>query len=129
MRMKINPSVNFDRLARLTGAMAIPENSVIRQLASFERLALHERELIWKNCKDATIYAPNSLVKMDESAHYFLISGWACRQWIREDGRQQIIDFVLPGDTITPIRSPKHASTVSLVTLTSARFVSATSVH
>lgn len=127
--MKINTGVNFDRLARLTGAMAVPENSVIRQLASFERLALHERELIWKSCKDATAYAPNSLVEMNDGAHYFLISGWACRQWIREDGRQQIIDFVLPGDTITPIRSPKHASTVSLLTLTNARFAPATSVH
>ena len=127
--MKINPSVNFERLARLPGAAAIPENSVIRQLASVERLALHERELIWTTCKEAKTYAPNSLVNMDENPHYFLISGWACRQWIREDGRQQIIDFVLPGDTITPIRSPKHASTVSLITLTNARLASATSVR
>ena len=129
MSMKIDSSVNFDRLTKLTGPMAVPENSVVRQLASFERLAMHERELIWKTCKDATTYAPNSLVEMNDDAHYFLISGWACRQWIREDGRQQIIDFVLPGDTITPIRSPKHASAVSLLTLTSARFAPATSVH
>ena len=61
-------------------------------------------------------------------ASHFLISGWVCRQWIREDGRQQIIDFILPGDTVLPIRSPKHTSTVCLLTLTTAKLAPAASV-
>ena len=121
-------SMNFNHHIRLGSAMAIPDNSVIRRLASFEHLALHERELLWKCCKDATTYAPNSLVGTGGESCHFLVSGWVCRQWFREDGRQQIIDFVLPGDTVLPIRSPTHSSTISLLTLTSAKLAPASSV-
>jgi CRP-like cAMP-binding protein len=46
-----------------------------------------------------------------------MVSGWACRQRVMNDGRRQIISFMLPGDTIGPLRQsplPESCATVAL---------------
>lgn len=104
------------------------ESSIIRRLKSNTRLEEHELDLVWTHSRNPVFYSANSLVDISSPSRFFLSSGWACRQWIGEDGSQQIIDFILPGDVILPMQSPKHSSTVFLVALTAISLVSASAV-
>lgn len=104
------------------------ESSITRRLRNTTRLEDHELDLIWMHSRNSIFYSANSLIDISPPARYFLSSGWACRQWIGEDGSQQIIDFILPGDVILPIKSLKHSSTVFLLALTPISLVSASGV-
>jgi len=48
----------------------------------------------------------------------FLVSGWAARIRLLDDGRRQVIGFVLPGDGIGFCRRPQPMATCALVALT-----------
>ncbi len=47
-----------------------------------------------------------------------LASGWACRQRVLNDGRRQIVSFVLPGDPLFPIMRPAIPASCAAVALT-----------
>ena len=50
-----------------------------------------------------------------------LLSGWAARTRVMEDGRRQIISFLLPGDLIGHCRQTMPVAAATLVTLTPVR--------
>ena len=102
------------------------ENSVIRRFRFSGPLLTAERALLWKTCRRSVLFKSNSTVPLLAGNKSFLVSGWACKQWLGPDGRHQIIDFLLPGDLIKPVTVDRTDSVVSVVTLTEARFASAT---
>ncbi|WP_347302984.1 Crp/Fnr family transcriptional regulator [Croceibacterium sp. TMG7-5b_MA50] len=52
--------------------------------------------------------------------HLLLLSGWAARVRVLEDGRRQILAFILPGDFLTPERDIAPATVVAVNDLTLA---------
>lgn len=49
--------------------------------------------------------------------HLLLLSGWAARVRVLEDGRRQILAFILPGDFLTPERDIAPASVIAVTDL------------
>jgi CRP-like cAMP-binding protein len=80
-----NPALRVRRLGALTGLSGGGEQALGRALQERVR-RLGPRE--------------DLLCEGDEpEAVWMILSGWACRYKTLEDGRRQIINFVLPGDT------------------------------
>ena len=47
-----------------------------------------------------------------------MISGWACQQRLLNDGRRQIVGFLLPGDAVGSLEPPEPASDMACMALT-----------
>jgi CRP-like cAMP-binding protein len=79
------------------------EQSIIRRLDAFRKLSDNALGII-KSAVRERVYraaAGEDLIcegDRSESVRLFL-SGWACRYKVLEDGRRQIVNFVLPGDS------------------------------
>ena len=76
---------------------------VIRRLDAFRKLSDNAPALIKAALRDRLLKAGTSEDLATEgdradTVRVFL-SGWACRYKVLEDGRRQIVNFVLPGDT------------------------------
>lgn len=52
----------------------------------------------------------------------FILSGWLARYKMLEDGRRQIVSFILPGDTCDAFGHLLHESDHSIVTLTAVTY-------
>jgi CRP-like cAMP-binding protein len=94
---------------------------VVRRLGALAALKSEQAAQLTALCRRAESHAAGAtLVKEGEPSvrPRFVTSGWACRQRILSDGRRQIFNLVLPGDTIGCGRlsrlSPPTASTVAL---------------
>lgn len=81
------------------------------------------RDFLRQTDRQPTEFRMNSRLPLNEKANYLLISGWACRVWLGEKGRQQIIDLLLPGDLISSMITTKHSVDVSLLMLTKVQLV------
>lgn len=92
--------VRFGRLARLTDM----DRAALAKAASGTRLVAARRDVLMEG--DAIGFAT------------ILLSGWACRVRDLNDGRRQIIDFILPGELIGNCHydQPRALSTVLALT-------------
>jgi CRP-like cAMP-binding protein len=77
-------------------------NPLIEKLGKFVKLATDDRDMIERISADRVraFEAREDLIREgDKPQHINLIlSGWACRYKVLEDGRRQVIAFFLPGD-------------------------------
>jgi CRP-like cAMP-binding protein len=76
---------------------------VIRRLGAFRKLSENAAALIKSALRERILKATAGVdVACEgdrcENVRIFL-SGWACRYKVLEDGRRQIVSFILPGDT------------------------------
>ncbi len=55
----------------------------------------------------------------------YLVSGWACRHRLLPDGRRQIFDLVLPGESVGVCLRPHPLANASTIALTPVRLVDA----
>lgn len=97
---------------------------VQRRLMGLERLLASD--LAWVQVLESTAlsYEPRTdiIIEGDEPGPlYVQTGGWAYRYRLIEDGRRQILDFVLPGDWYDLTASPDQPYTASVGTLTSCR--------
>ena len=85
------------------GRQEVQTQPVVRRLTAFRRLsekgaAAIESALQHKTVKAATGEDLAREGDRPDKVRIFL-SGWACRYKVLEDGRRQILSFILPGDT------------------------------
>ncbi len=76
-----------------------------RKFAQLTQLSSEAAGVVGAMVRGGKVYEPSSVVlgpRMESNRPRFLLSGWACRQHIFEDGQRQIFCFVLPGDVIVP---------------------------
>jgi CRP-like cAMP-binding protein len=97
---------------------------VQRRLMGLERLAA--ADLAWVQALEslALSYEPRTdvIVEGEEPGPlYMQAEGWAYRYRLIEDGRRQILDFVLPGDWYDLTASPDQPYTASVGTLTACK--------
>lgn len=80
--------------------------TVARRLAALTKLAPTELDLLHRiGAGPANIWPARSLMDMPTDGHAaprYLISGWAARVRELQDGRRQLVQVILPGDTLTP---------------------------
>lgn len=79
---------------------------IARRLGSFLPLTLEETAFLRRvGAGSASLWAPRSLVEQPASDHVsprYIISGWAARVRQLSDGRRQLVQFILPGDALSP---------------------------
>jgi CRP-like cAMP-binding protein len=95
---------------------------VVRRLGALRKLSEAGIAAIRAAVRERTLKAPGGEDLVCEgdrcdSVRLFL-SGWACRYKSLEDGRRQIVSFVLPGDTCDPHIYLLSAMDHSIATLT-----------
>lgn len=77
-------------------------NPLVSKLEQFVRMSLHERQMLdavtRQNCR--RVDARQDIISEGERPTHvnLILSGWAYRYKLLEDGRRQIIAFFLPGD-------------------------------
>jgi CRP-like cAMP-binding protein len=86
-----------------TGADSSPERPVVRRLNALRRLSEEGIAAIKAALRERISKAEAGADLVCEGDRpetvRFLVSGWACRYKSLEDGRRQIVNFVLPGDS------------------------------
>lgn len=96
---------------------------LLRKLAHFTRLTMEEREAIAGLLTRGTLVPANTeLVRVGEKMkHAVLIAeGWALRHRLLENGRRQVINFLLPGDMFDLCAFLLSASDHTVSTITPA---------
>ena len=77
-------------------------NPIIRKLELFTRLSADDKTALDRlaSARVRSFGAREDIVREGETPHdlYIFLTGWACRYKQMEDGRRQIISFLLPGD-------------------------------
>ncbi|EJL56932.1 cAMP-binding protein [Rhizobium sp. CF122] len=79
------------------------ERCPLRAIATFREFSSEELEFVskFKRCELAVDAGATILVEGAHSAHLFtVLSGWGFRYKTLEDGRRQILNYVMPGDLI-----------------------------
>ena len=79
------------------------ENCPLRSMSLFRDFSSQELQFVthFKTGELNTEKGSTILVEGSHSAHLFtVLSGWAFRYKTLEDGRRQILNFVLPGDLV-----------------------------
>ena len=104
-------------------------NSVTRRLSHYQPLRASEVSLVLQSCRESVKYPPSSTISLNTTDYKFVMSGWACRQWVGLDGRQQLVDFLLPGDVLHPVSGLTCGLSLSVVTLTPMRLASGNAVQ
>jgi CRP-like cAMP-binding protein len=78
------------------------QNPLVLKLGQFTRLSTEDKAVIERVSTERVRRhgAREDIVREGESPRdvYLMLSGWACRYKVLEDGRRQIIAFFLPGD-------------------------------
>ncbi len=77
------------------------DHPLLRKLGRFGRLSTSERKAVLELLDDAEeVAAETTLVRQGEKLKDAVVieDGWACRYRTLEDGRRQIMNFLLPGD-------------------------------
>lgn len=101
-------------------------NPLVVKLEHFVRLAEPDREIIHRISADRhrTLGPREDIIREgDKPEHINLVlSGWACRYKVLEDGRRQVIAFFLPGDlcdlNVFVLRQMDHSiGTITAVTI------------
>jgi CRP-like cAMP-binding protein len=97
----------FDKMSSLKKGLhpisALPaDDMLVRRLGNFARLTVEEQALLRKVARERvrTLGPRADLIHEGEApqAVYLVLSGWACRHKVLEDGRRQIVAFLVPGD-------------------------------
>lgn len=94
----------------------------LRRISAVHHLTPEQRRALMGVCGRLCELAPQRdiLVEGEDNAHgYVLEEGWACRYRMLNDGRRQILDFLLPGDIICGNDSQVWPAGHSVATLTS----------
>ncbi len=82
----------------------IKPHALICKLQHLLNLTLREEEILQDLCSEEKVLSKGqSLTKRDDTLS-LVLTGWACRYKILDDGRRQITSFILPGD-FTSIRA------------------------
>lgn len=75
---------------------------LIRRLEEFTHLTDDDRGALARVCSECThtVLPKNDLIREGDKPHslYLILEGWGLRYRALEDGRKQIVDFVVPGD-------------------------------
>lgn len=87
-----------------TSGRRVPcEQCPLRELASFRDFSSSELKFV-SHFKTGEMTAESGAVILSEGAHsahlFTLLSGWAFRFKMLDDGRRQILNYVLPGDLV-----------------------------
>jgi CRP-like cAMP-binding protein len=106
---------------RITPRLAArPLDVAMRRLRALTPLSEAEQELVRSLGERRERHAPGDEL-IGEGATLvkprFILSGWACRQRVLADGRRQIFNFLLPGDSIG-IACPSGPQLSSVAALT-----------
>jgi CRP-like cAMP-binding protein len=92
----------FDKMSSLKKGLhpisALPaDDMLVRRLGNFARLTVEEQALLRKVARERvrTLGPRADLIHEGEApqAVYLVLSGWACRHKVLEDGRRQIVAF------------------------------------
>ncbi len=80
--------------------------TIARRLGAMTRLTLEELELLGRvGAGPAEVWPARSMLETPADEHNaprYLISGWAARVRELQDGRRQLVQIILPGETLTP---------------------------
>jgi CRP-like cAMP-binding protein len=99
------------------GVGDVRSKSIARRLGLLASLTLEEIDLLHRvGAGPASLWVPRSLLDPslnDHPSQRYLISGWAARFRVLADGRRQIFQLVLPGDSLSPqlhVRDPAQTA-------------------
>jgi len=88
--------------ARQPAGRLAPTDVLVRKLEGFARLSADDRAMLAEIAvgRVGTSVARADLIREGDRPGFVhvILSGWACRYKMLEDGRRQIIAFLLPGD-------------------------------
>jgi len=77
-------------------------NPLIRKLEQFVRLSSRDRTLLSRTSSERVrTFGPRVDINREGDQPgdvHLILSGWACRYKLLEDGRRQVVSFFLPGD-------------------------------
>lgn len=83
---------------------AIKKHALIGKLQLLFDLNATEEALLSELCRQESIVRKGDSLVANQETVMLLLSGWACRYKIFNDGRRQITSFILPGD-FTSVRA------------------------
>lgn len=100
--------------------------TVLRRLGSFRKLSEEAEKQLTATIRSRIVRASagQELMSPGDRTDYvrILLTGWLGRYKMLEDGRRQVISFVLPGDTCDAFGHMLGEADHSIVTLTAASF-------
>lgn len=79
----------------------VPSNVLIRKLEGFHKLSLEDKELLEHHSRPLReIPAKRDIIREGDVPEdvFLILSGFACRYKLIEDGKRQIMAFLVPGD-------------------------------
>lgn len=94
-------------------------------------LSEREHTLLLEGQAHLHAYAAGTLVGGAESAREWpllILSGWACRERIRPNGRRQLLSILLPGDLIGNSEGRRALDMVEIAAITDVKLVSLANV-
>lgn len=97
-----------------------PIDPVLRRLRSVANLSDAEFDLIRRLGERRERHAPGDQLLAEGEASpraSFIVSGWACRQRLLQDGRRQIFGLLLPGDSFAFGHRPQLSAVVALTSV------------
>lgn len=105
-----------------------PLEAVVRRLRSLSPLSDEDQALVraLSDRRERHIAGEELVTEgQAERRPRFVVAGWACRQRVMADGRRQIFDFLLPGDSLGFTERPAPPALTSVVALTALETVDA----
>lgn len=92
---------------------------VLRRLRSLAALSEPDLELVRSLSDRRERYASGEQLVAESAVQRprFIVSGWACRQRLMPDGRRQIFNLLLPGDSLGFGSRPALASATALTSI------------
>ena len=124
--MQHHSDVAIGRASRGVGEPPRIPSRFARRMAALRALSAEERAALGRVCAPPTTVGPDTdlMVEGDRLTYgYILEEGWACGYRLLNDGRRQILNFVLPGDCIGASAGVIRTADHSVCTLTSCRVV------
>ena len=118
-----------DRLTPRSGAR--PPEAAIRRLHAFSELSDFELDLLRGLGDRRERRSPGeelALESREATRPQFIVAGWACRERVLADGRRQIINVLLPGDSIGLARHPGGGELAAVRAITLLETVDASRV-
>ena len=107
------------------GSGSLPDvrpETIARRLGAMAALSADEADFLHRaGAGAASLWAPRSLLEHtpgEFASPRYIISGWAARVRELRDGRRQLVQLLLPGETLTPhLNVRQDGSTVQAITL------------